>query len=118
MHVRQGDYAAHEDGRFFLNTEFYAAMLKTVTDQLKGRKTVAIIFSNIEQDLALFADVDVVAGPGEAIADLYAMSRCDYILGVPSTFSRWASFYGKVPLATMDRDTRCLPLAGFAPSPH
>ena len=26
------------------------------------------------------------------------MSLADYIMGVPSTFSMWASFYGKVPL--------------------
>ena len=118
VHVRQGDYAAHENGRFFLSTEFYGEMLKTVSGQLEGEKTVAIIFSNVQQDLSLFTGVDVVAGPGEAIADLSAMSRCDYIFGVPSTFSRWASFYGKVPLATMDRDTNFLPLADFSPSPH
>ena len=32
------------------------------------------------------------------IEDLYALSICDYILGPPSTFSMWASFYGGVPL--------------------
>ena len=118
VHVRQGDYVAHENGRFFLSTEFYGAILQTVSSQLKGKKTVAIIFSNVDQDLSIFADVDVVAGPGEAIADLSAMTRCDYIFGVPSTFSRWASFYGQVPLATIDRDTCFLSLASFLPSPH
>ena len=29
-----------------------------------------------------------------AITDLYALSQCDYLLGPPSTFSQWASFYG------------------------
>ena len=89
-----------------------------VSGQLTGKKTVAIIFSNVQQDLSIFTGVDVVAAPGEVIADLSAMTHCDYIFGVPSTFSRWASFYGKVPLATIDRDTRCLSLVDFSPSPH
>ena len=33
------------------------------------------------------------------ITDLYCMASCDGIIGPPSTFSQWASFYGKVPLS-------------------
>jgi hypothetical protein len=32
------------------------------------------------------------------VEDLYLLSKCDYIMGPPSTFSGWASFYGNVPL--------------------
>jgi hypothetical protein len=38
-----------------------------------------------------------LAGPGHFIEDLYALASCDYIIGPPSTFSQWASFYGNVP---------------------
>ena len=34
----------------------------------------------------------------DCMTDLYALSRCDYIIGPPSTFSQWASYYGHVPL--------------------
>jgi hypothetical protein len=38
---------------------------------------------------------------GSAVEDLYSLARCDYLLGPPSTFSLWASFYGNVPLHQM-----------------
>lgn len=30
--------------------------------------------------------------------DLFSLSKADYIIGPPSTFSAWASLYGTVPL--------------------
>ena len=35
---------------------------------------------------------------GVAVEDLYALAGCDLLIGPPSTFTQWASFYGKVPL--------------------
>jgi hypothetical protein len=32
------------------------------------------------------------------VGDLYALARCDYIMGPPSTYTQWASFYGNQPL--------------------
>jgi hypothetical protein len=32
------------------------------------------------------------------VEDLYLLAKCDYIIGPPSTFSLWASFYGSKPL--------------------
>lgn len=34
---------------------------------------------------------------GNAVADMYAMSCCSYIIGSNSSFSAWASFLGQVP---------------------
>ena len=39
-----------------------------------------------------------------AVADMYTLAACDYILGPPSTFSGWASFYGGKPVFTMRSD--------------
>jgi hypothetical protein len=36
---------------------------------------------------------------------MYALAQCDLILGPPSTFSQWASFYGQRPLCIVrDRE--------------
>jgi hypothetical protein len=32
------------------------------------------------------------------MGDLYALAKCDYLLGTLSSFSQWASFYGNKPL--------------------
>ena len=37
------------------------------------------------------------------INDLYAFSKCDYIIGVVSTFTLWASFFGNVPLCSINK---------------
>jgi hypothetical protein len=46
----------------------------------------------------MFAGLNVTFGTGDLIEDMYAFASCDYLIGAPSTFTMWASFYGKVPL--------------------
>lgn len=36
------------------------------------------------------------------IEDMYSLAECDYIIGPPSTYTMWASFYGEVPLYMVD----------------
>jgi hypothetical protein len=36
------------------------------------------------------------------ITDMYVLAACDAILGPPSTFSIWASYYGRVPLMQLE----------------
>jgi len=45
------------------------------------------ISKEMTSDLEYFSNID-----GSAPEDLYALSKCDYILGPPSTFSYWAGF--------------------------
>jgi hypothetical protein len=47
------------------------------------------------------------------IDDLYALSECDYIIGPPSTFSEWASFYGSVPLRVIENGVETVLLNQF-----
>jgi hypothetical protein len=42
--------------------------------------------------------MEYLAGTGHLIEDLYSLAQCDFLAGPPSTFTLWASFYGKVPL--------------------
>lgn len=48
------------------------------------------------------------------IEDLYALSKCDYIFGPPSTFSMWASFYGEVPLKFFETTNEKFSLNDFS----
>mgnify|MGYP007101998824 FL=1 len=40
--------------------------------------------------------------PSGAILDLYTLSLCDRIIGPFSSYSRWASFIGEVPLCFLE----------------
>ena len=50
---------------------------------------------------AVFSDLPCRFVHGRAVEDQWMMSQCDYLMGPPSTFSAWASFMGKVPIARM-----------------
>ena len=50
----------------------------------------------------------------DGITDLYALSRCDLIIGSPSSYSQWASFYGDVPLCLILRDKMNIIIDSFS----
>jgi len=102
IHVRRGDYAQFEGGKYYMDLVDYVAAARHLAGQLQGR-TGIVICSNEVQDLGAFDGLEAVRGPGSAIGDMQALSMCDYIIGVPSTFSRWASFIGRVPLAVIQQ---------------
>lgn len=57
-----------------------------------------LICSNEFIDLGYFSGFDTIKGNGQIVEDMYAFAACDYIVGPPSTYTGWASFYGKKPL--------------------
>ena len=75
-----------------------------------------LICSDEPQHGGDFARMNVHFGTGHAIEDLYALARCDYLIGPPSTFSAWASFYGKVPLYFIEDVRYCPYLTEFTPN--
>lgn len=101
VHIRHGDYKTFSDGRYYYTLdEFHQFMLKI--QKLYPDKRVAFFISSNET-----FSVDIFEGckcyrygkePSGDILDLHTLSLCDRILGPWSTYSRWASFIGEVPL--------------------
>jgi hypothetical protein len=56
----------------------------------------------------------LAAGPGDPAGDLFSLAACDYIMGPPSTFTLWASFFGGVPLYTINNSSDSLRIESFA----
>ena len=69
----------------------------------QGRSAVFLLTSDEPIDQADYSGFQTVVGTGGPIGDLYGLSKCDYIIGPPSTFSTWAAFYGQVPLSRLSR---------------
>jgi len=73
-----------------------------------------LLFSNGRIDPALFSEFPTTEGTGHIAEDLHALSLCDYIIASTySSFSRWASFFGHVPLYQVDDPDRDLSLEDF-----
>ncbi|MFG0262679.1 MAG: alpha-1,2-fucosyltransferase [Novipirellula sp. JB048] len=105
IHIRHGDYATYLNGRYFYELSDYVAKMRQIQAQLSPRRVTFLVCSNAQWNQADFTGLDVQFGPGHLVQDMYALAETDMILGPPSTFTMWASFYGDVPLATMaDRD--------------
>jgi hypothetical protein len=57
-----------------------------------------LLVSNQTVNAKNYDGLDIGFGPGDPAGDLFALASCDYIIGPPSTFTMWASFFGNVPL--------------------
>jgi len=115
VHIRRGDYRTYNGGKYFLDDATYLNRMKAVANNfsVSGKKCVFLICSNEKLDLANFSDIKFVLGDGHLITDLYSLSQVDYLIGPPSTFTAWSSFYGKVPLLAINNQKSKISLTDF-----
>jgi hypothetical protein len=108
IHIRHGDYRLYRNGRYFYPTAAYATLMHRARG-LFGELVGFLVCSDEPQDRSRFDGLEVSFGSGHLVEDMYALAGCDYILGPPSTFSWWASFYGGVRICWIldpDQDLR------------
>lgn len=110
VHLRKGDYANFFEGRWFYENSVYVEKMKTLKFllQAQGKEAKFIVCSNEKINEADFDGLEIISGEREAITDLYTLAACDYIIGPPSTFSMWASYYGNVPLLILKNKTQTI----------
>lgn len=97
VHVRRGDYAAYQGGRHFFDPELYIRKMRELR-RLFERQVLFLVCSDEPFDLSACEGLNVIRGPGHEVLDLFALAGCQRIFGPPSTYSAWASWYGRVPL--------------------
>lgn len=117
VHIRRGDYKEWLNGIYYFSDEVYYKVMKNLQKQLleKGEKVKFLICSNEKINLYNFSELDCFVIPqSSSEKDLYALSKSDYIIGPPSSFSQWASFYGKVPVCYMMCENKELKLSDFS----
>ncbi|WP_027714726.1 hypothetical protein [Desulfuromonas sp. TF] len=98
IHIRQGDYRIWQNGKFFFETHRYLELMRKIRQNHLGKKILFIICSNESQDWDRFGEFEYLRGHGGEVEDMYILARCDEIYGPQSSFSGWASFYGKTRL--------------------
>lgn len=117
VHIRRGDYAQWESGRYYFDDEAYISFINQTSSLLGkcGKRVKFIIFSNefIASTSPLLKAANANTLQKSAIEDLCLMSKCDYLIGPPSSFSSWASFMGEVPLLHIESTTQKFTLEQF-----
>lgn len=105
VHIRRGDYATWNEGRFFYELEDYYHFMIRIRELYKDKRVSFFISSNEVFSLDIFQDCKCKRfekEPSGAILDLYTLSLCDRIIGPFSSYSRWASFIGEKPLCFLE----------------
>ena len=101
VHIRHGDYKTFYNGIFYYTIEDFHYFMQQIKDIYKDKRIAFFISSNESFSLEQFEGCNCYRfgkEPSGDILDLYTLSLCDRIIGPWSTFSRWASFIGEVPL--------------------
>ena len=101
VHIRWGDYLTFLEGKYFFTIEEYITVMERVKNLFPNQKVGFLIASNVKQEEHNFRNYTYFFANDHIIEDMYSLAQCDYIIGPPSTYSLWASFYGKVPLYTI-----------------
>lgn len=98
LHMRGTDFKDWLGGRFFLNNDDYRSRMLELR-RIFGDNIAFFIASDEPPNPQAWQDIAPVLWRSRSpIQDMYGLSRCDYIVGPPSTFSGWAAFAGKKPL--------------------
>lgn len=118
VHIRHGDYREFRGGRYYFELPVYLRWMRCMRESLAPRRAAFLVCSNMEHSPGFFTGLDCVSGPGRAVDDLHALAECDYLLGPPSTFSRWASFVGRKPLGVMWDATQAADISQFSVTTH
>lgn len=114
VHIRRGDYKFWNNGRYCYTEEQFFKIMKLIENMFSDQIVTFFISSNEKVDFYKFKTVDYFSIPnGEATMDLYGLSLCDYIIGPPSTFSGWASYYGNKPLYFIENPEDGISISSF-----
>ena len=117
IHVRRGDYISWRGGRYYYSiNQYYEEAVKLAIELFPGEKVEFAIASNEPmQELADRLPNAIYERRNSAVDDLALLSSCSVIIGPPSTFSMWASFYSSVPMLFLlgQRDAKCLSMPPY-----
>jgi hypothetical protein len=101
VHVRRGDYRIWHDGKYCFEDNVFMDYIYKMDSLLNaiGKTAKYIIFS--DESVILQGTANIIVSNETWFIDHYMMSKCDFLMGPPSTFTGWASFMGSVPLMYM-----------------
>ena len=95
--IRHGDYREYRNGEYFYSLPVFHRAMKELTDHLSPICPGFFIASDEDQDTSVFDPFPFYFRQGHPVENLNALSRCDYLMGSPSTFLTWPAFLGNIP---------------------
>lgn len=118
--IRQDDYRLWADGKYFFPSEAYRNFIVQLRERF-GPNSAVVMASDEIQPPGMFDNLNAywctgaMGQPGHYLESFVQLSMCDVIAGPPSTFSAWASFFGRKPLLPIQSATDDLRSAELLP---
>ena len=112
IHIRRADFKEHYPDLYF-PFSYYFKIINLVKKTFENKKVSFLICSDEKIPDYISNLSNIYLTDGKEISDLYALSKCDYLIGVSSTFSGWASFHGEVPLYNLKPNIKEINLSSF-----
>jgi hypothetical protein len=113
VHIRRGDYREVMKEYCYDDKEYCDILMQINSRGYLNVPVTYLICSDEKINKNAFDDFNTYFSEEDPIVDLLLLSKCDYIIGPPSTFSLWASYYGKVPLLTIKNNRMTFDLHDF-----
>ncbi|MGB7346236.1 MAG: hypothetical protein WBD20_18605 [Pirellulaceae bacterium] len=113
VHIRHGDYATYLGGKYFYPVAQYAEIMRKVAVQFPAQRVAFMVCSNAKIHPNDFDGLNVHYGPGHLVEDMYSFAETNLIVGPPSTYTSWASFYGNVPLIVVKQSDQDIDVAAI-----
>lgn len=108
IHIRGGDYRKWKGGKYFFNQDVYALYMQRFLSFFPDKKVKFYIASNEPIEPCALTSIngggnyEVIMLPNAtATQDLYALTKCDYIIGTLSSYNSWISLVWEIPLYTI-----------------
>lgn len=106
VHIRRGNYDTFYGGRYFYDDTVYIEFIKAFAAQHPDNRVGVVICGNYDKiDKERFHNelpqCDLLFPNGNAAQDLCILSKCNHLIGPPSTFSLVAAMYHDIPLCWM-----------------
>ena len=96
VHIRRRDYKKHKGGIYYFNDKVYQKYMNQLGTEISNqlsKQALFIIFS--DEITGIQENSDILISDNEWYLDHLLMSKCDFLIGPPSTFTIWASYIGK-----------------------
>lgn len=100
--IRQTDYRSWNNGRYFFTTHEYLEIIHKISSLLCSFEIAFFIATDEIQDESLFRGIKCYIRTGYPLENLYSLSKCDFLVGPPSSYIGWASYYGHRNLFTIE----------------
>lgn len=116
IHIRRGDYIGFEGGRYFYSDQVFLTKMQEMQDVLNQKPKFILFTNDGNLDLSLYLNSfpnQVILSNNKVAVDHYLLSKCDYIIGPPSTFTLWASYIGEVNLFQINDPNEKIVLSKF-----